>query len=184
MRSRLPWLEGMSKRARQAVGIGAGTAAPRRPASHRGQSLVEFALILPVFALIFLGVIDLGRVFYTYEAVANAAREAARYCALSAHNSDGSNNGSAASLTTSRVKDSSYGELANTGINLASVTVQQWTPSNTSACDGSTLTEGNPVTVKVTAWFRPITPLIDRVFASSAGGNVTLSASGTMMVTR
>src|SRR5438874_6502303 len=118
MRAWRPWHPSLKKNAGQLRGRQAPGAAGLQPAGHRGQSLVEFAFILPVFALIFLGVIDLGRVFYTYEAIANAARDAARYCALTAHNSDGSNNGSAASLTTSRVKDSSTGELASTGINL------------------------------------------------------------------
>jgi len=44
--------------------------------------MIEFAIILPVLLLILLGIIDLGRLFYSYEAVANAAREGARYCAL------------------------------------------------------------------------------------------------------
>ena len=44
-----------------------------------GQSLVEFALTLPLLLLILLGAIDLGRVFNTYVAITNASREGARY---------------------------------------------------------------------------------------------------------
>ena len=52
----------------------------RAPASSsRGQSLVEFALILPVLILIIYGVFDLGRAFYAVITVANASREGARY---------------------------------------------------------------------------------------------------------
>ncbi|HEX2193415.1 MAG TPA: TadE family protein [Candidatus Limnocylindria bacterium] len=50
----------------------------RRP-GHRGQSLVEFAIILPVFLLIVVGILDFGRVVWATSAVTNAAREAARY---------------------------------------------------------------------------------------------------------
>ena len=50
--------------------------------SSRGQSLVEFALILPLFMLIVLGIFDLGRVIYAYSALHNAAREGARYGAV------------------------------------------------------------------------------------------------------
>ena len=43
----------------------------------RGQSLVEFALILPVFALLFAATLDLGRLFYSQITLTNAAREGA-----------------------------------------------------------------------------------------------------------
>jgi hypothetical protein len=47
---------------------------------HRnGQSLVEFALILPVFLLMAIMVFDLGRAVYYLSTIHNAAREAARY---------------------------------------------------------------------------------------------------------
>jgi Flp pilus assembly protein TadG len=44
-----------------------------------GQSLIEFALILSVLLMLFLGLFDLGRVFNTYIVLTNAAREGARY---------------------------------------------------------------------------------------------------------
>ena len=47
--------------------------------NSRGQSLVEFALVLPIFLLIFFGLIDVGRVVYLQNAFNEAAREAARY---------------------------------------------------------------------------------------------------------
>lgn len=50
-----------------------------RAGSTRGQSVVEFALILPVLLLILAGAIDLGRAFYAYVAVENAAKEGALY---------------------------------------------------------------------------------------------------------
>lgn len=46
--------------------------------SNRGQSLVEFALLLPVFILIVVVIFDLGRAVYYYSAIYNAAREGAR----------------------------------------------------------------------------------------------------------
>lgn len=33
--------------------------------NRKGQALVEFVIILPVFLLLVLGIIDLGRIFYT-----------------------------------------------------------------------------------------------------------------------
>jgi hypothetical protein len=47
--------------------------------NSRGQSLVEFALVLPIFLLIFFGLIDVGRVVYLQNAFNEAAREGARY---------------------------------------------------------------------------------------------------------
>src|SRR5689334_6534843 len=43
-----------------------------------GQALVEFALVLPVFLLIVFGLIDGGRLVFTYNTVSNAARTSAR----------------------------------------------------------------------------------------------------------
>lgn len=39
-----------------------------------GQSVVEFAFVLPVLLLIFVGVVDLSRLFHVYVAATNAAR--------------------------------------------------------------------------------------------------------------
>ena len=47
--------------------------------SDRGQDMMEFAITLPVLALIVFGIFDLGRVVYYYSAMQNAAREGARY---------------------------------------------------------------------------------------------------------
>jgi Flp pilus assembly protein TadG len=43
-----------------------------------GQSLVEVAFVLPVLLIVLLGLFDFGRAIYAYNAVSNAAREAAR----------------------------------------------------------------------------------------------------------
>ncbi|MFI5259188.1 MAG: TadE/TadG family type IV pilus assembly protein [Candidatus Limnocylindrales bacterium] len=52
-----------------------------RPATRgpeRGQSLVEFALVFPVFILLLAGIFDFGFGLYSQMTVINAAREAAR----------------------------------------------------------------------------------------------------------
>jgi len=54
----------------------------------RGQSLVELALILPVFILVLVGILDFGRAFYAYNAISNAAREGARYGTVHHENRD------------------------------------------------------------------------------------------------
>lgn len=45
----------------------------------RGQSLVEFALVFPLFIVLLFGLIDLGRLAYINNAIAEAAREGARW---------------------------------------------------------------------------------------------------------
>ena len=44
-----------------------------------GQSLVEFALVIPIFVFMFIAFIDLGRAIYTYAELSNAVREGTRY---------------------------------------------------------------------------------------------------------
>jgi len=50
---------------------------------ERGQSLVEFAITLPVLILILSGLLDLGRAYYIYVALEEAVAEAALYLAIS-----------------------------------------------------------------------------------------------------
>lgn len=45
----------------------------------RGQSLVEFALVIPIFLMMLFAVIDMGRLVYINNALAQGAREGARW---------------------------------------------------------------------------------------------------------
>lgn len=49
-----------------------------RAGRARGQSLVEFALVLPILLIIFMGIFDFGRAIYAFNSVSNAAREGLR----------------------------------------------------------------------------------------------------------
>jgi hypothetical protein len=55
---------------------------PNYMRDRKGQELLEYALIVPIFLLILLVILDLGRITYTYSVVQNAAREGARYGAI------------------------------------------------------------------------------------------------------
>ncbi len=59
---------------------------PQRPRVRRadGQSLVEFALVFPVFLLLLFGLIDIGRFVYSANALNQAAREGARFGSVGA----------------------------------------------------------------------------------------------------
>jgi Flp pilus assembly protein TadG len=45
---------------------------------ERGQSMVEMALVLPILLLLFVGIIDVGRVIYSYAHLQMAAQETVR----------------------------------------------------------------------------------------------------------
>lgn len=58
---------------------------PFHPSSHpreRGQSLVELAIALIILILLLMGVIDLGRAFFTFMTLRDAAQEGAAYGSL------------------------------------------------------------------------------------------------------
>jgi Flp pilus assembly protein TadG len=44
----------------------------------RGQALVEFSLVIPIFLLLLISLFDLGRAVFAYNTLTNAAREGAR----------------------------------------------------------------------------------------------------------
>jgi Flp pilus assembly protein TadG len=48
----------------------------------RGQSLVEFTLVLPVFLLLLIGIAEFGRAWMTRNILTGAAREAVRIAAI------------------------------------------------------------------------------------------------------
>ena len=54
--------------------------------SERGQSLLEFALILPVFLAIVIGIFEFGRAWNVYQVLTNTAREGARLAVIQSSN--------------------------------------------------------------------------------------------------
>ena len=64
---------------RSNIGRSSGSATGK---SH-GQSLVEFALVVPLMALFFVAVADFARLYTTMMTIESAAREAADYGSFS-----------------------------------------------------------------------------------------------------
>jgi len=62
---------------------------PHRPSSERGQSLVELALTLTLLLVLFSGIVDLGRVFFTFVTLRDAAQEGAAFAATDPYDSTG-----------------------------------------------------------------------------------------------
>jgi Flp pilus assembly protein TadG len=59
---------------------------PRR--NERGQTLTEFAFVLPLVALLLFGVIQFGIVFHQYVTLTDAVRAGARQGAVGRHTAD------------------------------------------------------------------------------------------------
>jgi hypothetical protein len=60
----------------------------KRTRREKGQSATEFALILPVLLIVMAGLLDLGRLYYSYVAVTDAAGEGAAYAAIHPDDTD------------------------------------------------------------------------------------------------
>ena len=54
----------------------------RSPRGERGQTMTEFAVVLPIFLMLVLGIAQLGLAFNNYLALTDAIRAGARYGAV------------------------------------------------------------------------------------------------------
>ena len=61
--------------------------------SEVGSSATEFALVLPILALLLLGFIDVGRLVWSYSIVASSVRDASRFASRLSMNCGGFSNG-------------------------------------------------------------------------------------------
>ncbi len=55
----------------------------RHPHAEHGQTMVEFALVLPLLAVLLLAIVEFGVVFHDYVTVTDASRVGARKAAVS-----------------------------------------------------------------------------------------------------
>jgi Flp pilus assembly protein TadG len=118
----------------------------------RGQTLVEYALMLPILILIVIMLVDLGRAVYYYSVVFNAAREGARWGIIDPEDTAGIEAAAKAKIT---------------GINPADVTVVSAMPTE------------DTIRVTVSYSFAPVTPLVGNFLS---GGTLTLQSQSTMQV--
>ncbi len=117
----------------------------RHGRGERGQSLVEFVLVLPIFLLLLFAIIDFGMGFHAWITVTNASREGARIGVVGASETEIVNKvmSSASSLDPGKL----------------SVTV-------TNAQGAS----GDPITVDVSYQYDLITPLSNILTLVGGGG--------------
>jgi Flp pilus assembly protein TadG len=165
---------------------------PRRPKT-RGQTLVEFALVLPIFLLVLFGIIDAGRLVYQNTTLSQAAREGARLAsvevywlasldpscnnaggpvcpadtaALIAHATAAANRMTAPFGTVQNLYLSCDASIAPTGA---------WTKTAPLTCPNHVPNQ-SLISVRVTSTFQAITPIISSIFNS-----ISLSGSATMV---
>ncbi len=142
------------------------------PQSGRdGQSLVEFALIIPVFLVLLLMAVDFGRLFFTYIQVSNAAREAAAYGAAQPTDSAGMQARAVQEKNSQTQGEGPLDPIATTCRNQAGTVI-----ACTAAPGGAG--SGNTLTVTVRQPFRFLTPLINDFL----GSNLAMSSSVTTAV--
>ena len=127
----------------------------------RGQSLVEFAIILPVITLVVLGLFDLGRAVFTYNTLSQAARQANR-TAIVDQDSD-------------HVKSMAIAAAPTIGLTSSNVTVCFKTADTTQSNCSSPTTDNCPTTTRVigclaivtaSMTYTPITPVISILWPS------------------
>jgi Flp pilus assembly protein TadG len=126
-----------------------------------GQSLIEFALILPILLFILVIVADLARVIAAHIALSNASREGARYAA-------------SRPVDYAGIKNRVLLEYNNTGVKVTGVELKAENISVTYT-DGDS-TPGNPVRVLIRCRF----PLF---FAAWFPASV-VDSNGTMLIER
>jgi Flp pilus assembly protein TadG len=142
----------------------------RRPVHLRaftGQSLVEFALVLPLITLLLLGAVDLTRAFYSYIALQNATREAARVLIDFPNQYDDS-----AACAAGNQEGLPY-----VTVSCAAGTLQITPKANTSLTPPARQGGRHTVTVTATTTFTPVTILMQQLM----GGSITLRASTTVV---
>ena len=134
-----------------------------------GQSLVEFALLIPLLLLMVVVLLDLGRAVYYSSVIHNAAREGARYGVV--HPADTAGIQAAA-------------EERAVGLDLAQMSVNScWAydcACNSGCCSLDCMSPiSNTISVTVEYSFSLVTPLASQFISS---GTLTLESRSTMIV--
>jgi Flp pilus assembly protein TadG len=120
----------------------------------RGQALVEFAIVMPLFALLLFGLLDFGRVVFAQNSVTQAAREASRVAVLEP---------SASSDKYAAIR--SAAKRMAPGLGLADADI---TGSSCADCFYATTTSsGGHVVVTVSKHIDLLTPLLSQVVGGS-----------------
>jgi len=125
----------------------------RRRGDASGQTLVEFALIVPIFILMMVGIFDAGRAVYYWSTINNAAHEAVRLAIVDQNTGD--------------VRARAVSQSVAVGVDSADVTVS-WLSSeytNVAPCN-ATPRYGCAVEVSIAYDFTPATPVLGQLMGT------------------
>ena len=142
----------------------------------RGQSLVEFALVLPILLLMLMGIVDAGRLIYTYNTVSNAARQGARIAIVN-QSTTGTNTCDTASATAYPIGCAVVSGVALNIDPTKDVDVQYHDATDTTPCNPIAI--GCIAVVKVTGTYQPLTPVIGQII-----GTIDVSSTTKMPIER
>lgn len=97
--------------------------------SQKGQALVEFAMVLPVFIVVLFGIVEFGRLWQTMNVITSAAREGARVASLTSPNIGQARNAAQNVLSAANISDATVSVSGPNGANEVIVTVSlNYTP--------------------------------------------------------
>ncbi len=132
--------------------------------SDDGQSLAEFALVLPILLALLVGIIEFANAWRTYQVITNVGREGARVAVLP-------------TSTNAQVRNVIESGLNQAGLDASGATI------SLALCSGGACT-GNPDTVRIDYpfQFRFVGPIIAFACDGCGGpaGSVVLSTISTM----
>jgi len=120
--------------------------------TERGQSLVEFALMLPVLLIMLMGTLDIGRMYFAYIAIQNAAGEGALYAAIHPDCVRASDGPQCADPNNAEFR--AIHESPGGAVDWTRVTIEA------EPADRSGLREGDPIAIQVRYQYDILTPVI------------------------
>ena len=127
---------------------------------RKGQGLVEFALVMPIFLTLLMGIVEFGRLMIIYSGAATASREAARYGASVGTSPSGIEH----FRDCDGIRATAKNIAGLTPIEDSDITIQYDNPSTgffEGSCPPSRFELGDRIVVQVNLTFDPIVPLID-----------------------
>jgi Flp pilus assembly protein TadG len=125
--------------------------------ARRGNSMVEFALVAPLFFLLVFGILDYGRLFYVEETIQYAMRQAGRYAVT------GQNMGGTRVAAITQVAENAAAGLINSG-NLNSIVITSVNSSTGTVQTNNAGTSGQEMTITMISNLKLITPGIAAFF--------------------
>lgn len=153
---------------------------PSRGRNDRGQALAEFALAVPILALVIFGIFEFGNLLRTQIQLQNAVREGARFIAIGGpanyHNTGVTGGGTTGCPSLADVQT----VVQDTASGMNITVTDSYNPSPCGAC--TQLSALPELTASGTYSYTPITPVGSFIawFHGTFAGSIGLSSHSTM----